>query len=78
VRGCQPDGCHGVGKDIAVCDFCLHFLFYRTKEGHNIDGSGWCGLHRKEVDAGSGCDDYYCKTQWEKDVTESPNIGLVL
>lgn len=61
-RGCEND-------EVAVCDFCLHFLFYRTREGHNIDGSGWCGLHRKETDAGHGCEDYYCKAQWIKDVT---------
>lgn len=57
------------GKDDpAVCDFCLHFLFYRDKDGMNIDGSGWCGLHRKETDAGSGCPDYYCERQWKKNI----------
>jgi hypothetical protein len=59
-RGCGAD-------DIPVCDFCLHFLFYRDKFGGNIDGSGWCGLKRKETDAGSGCDDYYCKQTWRED-----------
>ncbi len=51
-----------------VCDFCLHFLFYRDKKGMNIDGSGWCGLKRKEVYAGDGCKNYYCKAQWKKDM----------
>lgn len=73
MRGCQPNGCHGLGKEekeIPCCDYCIHFLFYRTKEGHNLDGSGWCGLKREEVHAGYGCDDYYCKTQWRKDAVE--------
>lgn len=50
-----------------VCDFCLHFLFYRDKDGMNIDGSGWCGLKREVTDAGSGCNDYYCKARWRRD-----------
>lgn len=54
--------------ELDVCDFCLHFLFYRTKNGSNIDGSGWCGLKRKDTDAGDGCKDYYCKAQWKKNM----------
>lgn len=54
--------------DVPVCDFCLHFLFYRDKFGLNLDGSGWCGLHKRETDAGSYCKDYYCKTKWEKNM----------
>ena len=53
-----------------VCDFCLHFLFYRDIDGNNIDGSGWCGLHRKKTDAGSGCKEFYCENRWEKDMIE--------
>ena len=56
---------HKCSKDeMDVCDFCLHFLFYRDKDGMNIDGSGWCGLKRKQVDAGYGCKNYYCENQW--------------
>lgn len=54
--------------DPAVCDFCIHFLFYRDKDGMNIDGSGWCGLHKKEVDAGYGCKNYYCQVRWKKNM----------
>lgn len=53
-----------------VCDFCLHFLFYRDRNGNNIDGSGWCGLKRQVTDAGDGCDDYYCERQWRQNFVE--------
>jgi len=57
-----------------VCDFCLHFLFYRDKDGFNIDGSGYCGLLRKGVDAGDGCKKFYCKHQWAKNMKKMYNI----
>ena len=60
-------------REIEVCDFCLHFLFYRDKEGMNIDGSGWCGLKREGTDAGSGCKDYYCKKQWKINMEKIAN-----
>ena len=53
-----------------VCDFCLHFLFYRDKDGMNRDGTGWCGLKREQTDAGHGCKNYYCKMQWKKNMKE--------
>ena len=49
-----------------VCDFCLHFLFFRNKDGYGIDGTGYCGLHRKITDAGSECKDFYCEIQWRR------------
>ena len=63
-----PHKCQTIEPE--VCDFCLHFLFYRDRDGMNIDGSGWCGLKREETDAGNGCKDYYCKTQWKKNMKE--------
>ena len=53
-----------------VCDFCLHFLFYRDNNGGNAssDGTGWCGSKRKEVNAGGGCKNFYCETQWKKNM----------
>ena len=45
----------------AVCDFCFHFVVFRNKEGRIIDGSGYCGLHRKEIDIADCCDDYICQ-----------------
>lgn len=63
-RYCNKE-CEEVG---AVCDFCIHFLLYKNKDGINIDGSGWCGLKRKEVDIGDGCkDNFYCEIQWLED-----------
>lgn len=43
-----------------LCDFCQHFLMFKSKEATNIDGSGYCGLHRKEVDACDQCEDFFC------------------
>lgn len=54
--------------ELEVCDFCLHFNMFRDKNGGNIDGFGHCGLHRKVVEAGEGCKDYYCEFQWEKNM----------
>lgn len=51
-----------------VCDFCIHFNMFKDENGFNVDGSGYCGLRRKFVDAGDGCKDYYCKIQWEKNM----------
>jgi len=62
---------HKCEKDeLDVCDFCLHFLFYRDREGMNIDGTGWCGFKRKQVDVGDGCKNYYCKSQWKNNMRE--------
>ena len=44
-----------------LCDFCIHFLMFKGKEGGNIDGSGYCGLHRKEVQAEDECNDFFCQ-----------------
>jgi len=65
-----PEPMSDDGGCFAVCDFCLHFLFYRNRDGQNIDGSGWCGLHRKETEAGGDCKDYYCKNQWKKNISK--------
>lgn len=51
-----------------VCDFCIHFNMFKDKDGGNIDGSGYCGLKRKVVDAGDGCKNYYCFTMWKRNM----------
>jgi len=53
---------------VTICDFCIHFLMFKTKEGGNVDGSGYCGLHKKEVDCVEECNDFYCKTKWREDI----------
>ena len=30
--------------------------------------TGYCGLRKKVVHAGQGCKDYYCQTQWKKNL----------
>ena len=52
------------------CDFCIHFLMYRNKNGAIINGDGRCGLHHKETDAGSTCKDYFCEPCWRKEIEE--------
>lgn len=45
-----------------LCDFCHHFNMFKSKEGTNIDGMGYCGLHKKDVDAADECKDFFCKS----------------
>ena len=60
----KPMDCGCVKEIGPVCDFCIHFLMFKNRDGGNIDGSGYCGLHRKETDATNGCEDYYCESQF--------------
>lgn len=58
-----------------VCDFCIHFLMFKNRDGGNIDGSGYCGLHRKKTDAGDGCEDFYCFHQFNLNQKPSESEG---
>ena len=60
--------CHK-GED-EICDFCIHFNMFKNKNGFNIDGSGPCGFNGKVeiVDVGDGCNNFYCKQEWGKNL----------
>jgi hypothetical protein len=44
----------------AVCDFCKHYNFNGNADGA-YTGDGWCRLHFRPEDPGSGCYDFHCK-----------------
>lgn len=53
--------CAQCEHEACCCDHCVHFLMYRDKEGNILSGDGNCGLHRKEVDAGFVCNEFFCR-----------------
>lgn len=62
-------------SESAVCDFCKHFDFNgEAALGENGEsyanvyvGNGYCRLHNKPADPGSGCDDFYCRRIADKE-----------
>ena len=48
---CDPRG--------ICCDHCAYYNFNGNDQGQ-YTGNGYCRLHKRTEDPGSGCQDYFC------------------